>query len=269
MVKVFGGIIVFILLMGNSANAWQQTGKDAITSLKKLEAKTQMDVSYDDYLEQLATTKSKVNFFLESPEAKNKIKLAEAMKKALYHFDFAMLIWMRAKQRIDMESELSQTKHPDGWWPIKLIKGKKDTLEERQKLDRARSIGKSSYYLDKRNDFDILQRISSIYLNKSIITEEKYHINQLLPIMWRQASNEVKNATNAFYKKAEEVKEASSDKEIEGSGLIEEIYQVTEDTPVTQPKKSPRKVKSKPTKSPPAPPAPVKASIFPEIRDQD
>ena len=60
------------------------------------------------------------------------------------------------------------------------------------------------------------------YLNKYIITEQKTYIDELLPIIWHQASNEVKNANTAFNKQPRDVKKRVLDEEIEENGLIEE-----------------------------------------------
>jgi hypothetical protein len=245
MFQFFVVIFVFLLSMGNSASAWGQPGVDAITSLKRIEAKTHFNISYDDYSEELATTKSKVNLFLEGPDGKNKFELAEAMKKALDHYDFAILVWMRAKKRKDMGLELSQVKLSNKWRPIKKRKEEKE-IKELQEEERLMSIGKSPYYLDNGKDSDILEMISARYLNGLIIIQQRTHVDELLPIIWRQASNEVKNATTAFYKQPRDVKKTVLDEEIKENGLVEESGQVTEESPVPRLRKSRRKATKPP-----------------------
>jgi hypothetical protein len=266
--------------LGNPANAFEHPEMDPIKSLKILEAKTQNGASYDDYsfvyyLKELANTKSEVKFFMESSDAKNKFKLTEAMKKAIEHFDFAKLVWERAKKRKEMESELFQMNLSIKSGPFKKRKARKENLKKLQEEERLRSMGKSIYYLDKIKDFDILQRISTKYLNNSIITKQETHIDELLPIIWRQASIEVKNATTAFHKQTQNVKETDLDNK------IEENSRVTEDSPVILTKQT-KRTKRKAIKPPPAPPAleketpeplPVDGSVMrminPNIRDLD
>jgi hypothetical protein len=254
-------LVIFVLLfsVGNPASAWGQPGKDAIRSLKKLEAKTQFGISYDDYSEELASTKSEVNLFLAGPDAKNQFKLAGAMKKALEHYDFAMLVWERAKKRKDMDSELSKKERSHKWWPIKKVTGKKESREEQQEEEKLKSAGKSLYYLDKTKDFDILLTISARYLNTSKITKEKTYVDDLLPIIWRRASNEVNIATTAFYHKPRVAQET-----------VIEVEPPDEDLPAEEsPARRPRRHRPTATKPRPAPPAPVKAPVIPGGRDKD
>ncbi len=279
MIYFFAVIFCFFLSLGNSANAFGQPEMNAIKSLKILEAKTKIgawygDYSYDDYSEELANTKSEVKLFMESHDAKN-IKLTEAMKKAMGHYDFAKLVWERAKKRKEMESELFRIKYSIKRGPFKKRKVRKESLEKLHEETRLRSMGKSIYYLDKIKDIDILQRFSIRYLNKYIITKQETHIDELLPIIWRQASNEIKNATNAFHKQTQNMKEIDPDNKIEGNSLV------TEDSPVILTKKT-KRTKHKTIKPPPAPraleketpePLPVNGSVMrminPDIRDQD
>jgi hypothetical protein len=258
-------VIICILLfsVGSPANAWGQPGKDAISSLKRLSARTQFGISYDDYSKELASTKSQVNLFLEGHDAKNQFKLAEAMMKALEHYDFAMLVSERAKKRKDMESELLQMKRSNEWWPIKMIKGKKESREEReerQEEEKLKSMGKSLYYLDKTKDNDLLLTISAIYLNKSNISKQKTYVDEILPIIWHRASNQVKNATTYFLKQPRTVKETVLDEEPIDTDIT------TEDSPHRLRRRRSRPQASKP---PPAPPTPVKETIVPGVRDKD
>ncbi len=280
MIQFFVVIFCFFLSLGNSANAFGQPEMDTIKSLKILEAKTKIgasydDYSFDDYLEGLANTKAEVNLFMESPEANNKSELTESMKKAMEHYDFAKLVWERAKKRKEMELELFQMKLSIKKGPFKKRKARKESLNKLREETRLRTMGKSIYYLDKIKDIDILQRISTRYSNSFIITKQETHIDELLPIIWRQASHEVKNATTAFHKQTQNVKETDPDIK------IEEINLVTEDSPVILPKKT-KRTKRKAIKPPPAPPAleketpeplPVDGSVMrminPDIRDQD
>jgi hypothetical protein len=275
MIPFFAVILVLFLSLGISANALGQPDLDAIKSLKMIEAKAKVGASYDDYTEELATTKYKVNLFIQSTNAKNELKLTEAIKKAMEHYDFAKLVWERAKNRKEMESELYRIKTSLEWNPIKKRKAKIESRKELQEDEKLRSMGKSTYYLDKTKDSDILQRVSALYLNKFFITKQETYIDEILPIIWGQASNEIKNATSAFQKQSQALKEADSENKLEENSLV------TEDSPVRIPRRW-RRTRSKAIQPPPAPPAlgqetpePLPASgsvmrmVNPETRDQD
>jgi hypothetical protein len=269
-------ILVLVLSLGISAKALGQSEMDAIQSLKRIEARAKVGASYDDYIKELTTTKSRVNLFMQSPKAKNELKLTEAMKRAMEYYEFGKLVWERAKKRKESDQELYQKKYNSTWNPIKKRKARKEYFEDLQEEDRLRLMGKSIYYLDKTKDSDILQSISARYLNKFIITKEEIYIDELLPIIWRQASNEVKNATAAFHKQTQAVKEADPKDQIDENNLL------AEDSPVTRPKRWWRRSRREVMKPPHAPPAvgeespePLPASgsvmrmINPAIRDLD
>lgn len=271
----FLGVMFVFLSLGYAANAWAQSDMNAIKSLKFLEAQTKLGPSYDDYSKELAHTKSTVNFFKQSPDAKNKVKLTEAIKRALDHYEFAKLVWERAKKRSEMESELARMNPPLEGNPIKKRKARMESLKKLQEAERLRSMGKSAYYLDKIKDSDILQKISARYLNNFMITKQKTFVNEILPIIWRQASYEVKNAATAVRKEIQTVKETDSDDNLEEDILF------TEDRPAPQPTRA-RRIMRKAVKPPAAPPEPTKESsealpvagsvmpmISPGTKDQD
>ena len=252
MIQFFAVIFIFFLSWGISANAWGQPQVDAMESLKMMAVKAQMSTSYNHYAAELTTTKAKVDLFLKSPEAQNKGKLAEAMKKALGHYEFARLVWQRAKIRQETESGLSKIKHYAGWNPIKKRKEKKESLKEKkEEEERLRLLGKSVYYLDKVKDSDILQSMSARYLDKFIITKEEIHVDELLPIIWKQASHEVKNAAAVFQKQTQIAKET------DGEDIIEESSLIADYSPVRRPRRR-RQPRKREASQPPVAPLPAK-----------
>lgn len=273
--QLFAVILIFFLSLVISANALEQPDINAIKSLKKMETKAQMGASYNDYTNELADTKSKVDIFMQSPEAKNELNLVGAMKKAIEHYDFAKLVWERARNRKKMESESYPEKYARIWNPIKKRKARIESLKELEEDNRLRLMGKSTYYLDKVKDSDILQSMSARYLNKFIITKDEIYIDELLPIIWQRASNEFNNAAVAFHKQNQAVEETNVENIIENS-------LVTENMPVHRPRRWRKPKKSEVIKPPPAPltvqeeshePLPVSGSVMrminPAIHDQD
>jgi len=75
-----------------------QVARDSVLALKKLEARTQAGISYDDYLRALGDTKFAVNLFLDSQDSKKFSELAEAVRKAMSDYQFAGETW---KLRLD------------------------------------------------------------------------------------------------------------------------------------------------------------------------
>jgi hypothetical protein len=262
--------------LGISANAWGQPEMAALDSLKMLAIKAQEGASYNNYAQELATTKSKVKLFLKSPDAKNEMKLAQAMRKALEHYDFAMLVWQRARKRKELESESSRMNHYAGWNLIKKRKERKESLQEKEEEARLKSMGKSTYYLDKVKDSDILQTMSARYLNKFIITKDETPVDELLPVIWQRASHEVQNAAAAFQKQIQTVKKADVVNITEGDSLVTEIG------PDTRPRRRRYHKRREVIEPPPAPALvkeespeqlPVDGSVMrmvnPAIHDQD
>ena len=90
------------------------SAKEAIRALKKLEARCEAGISYKDYGPALGDAKFEVNLFLESAEARNKAKLAEAIEAVIGHYEFAATVWRRKVSDrfgnfIAINSELGQT----------------------------------------------------------------------------------------------------------------------------------------------------------------
>jgi uncharacterized protein YneF (UPF0154 family) len=77
-----------------------QTAKEAIKALKKLEAKTQVGISYQDYAPALGDALFEVKTFLESPDAAKMPQLSESLKKVMECYSYAKGfydIWVEVK----------------------------------------------------------------------------------------------------------------------------------------------------------------------------
>jgi hypothetical protein len=91
MTKILG--IALIILLGLSELALGQTAKDAFKSLKKVEAKIQSGISYQDYPQVLADAKIEVNMFLKGNEANKNPQVAKYIKTAIDYYIIANNIW--------------------------------------------------------------------------------------------------------------------------------------------------------------------------------
>lgn len=90
-------LMLFIVILSTitiiPSIAFGQSAKDAIRALKKLEARVEAGISYKDYAPALGDAKFEVNLFLESPEAKEKPRLSEAVAKTMGHYLIANSVW--------------------------------------------------------------------------------------------------------------------------------------------------------------------------------
>jgi hypothetical protein len=85
--------IAVIILLGLAELALGQTGMDAFKSLKKVEAKIESGVLYEDYPQVIADVKPKVDMFLKSSEAKTYPQFAYHVKTAMDYYITAGDIW--------------------------------------------------------------------------------------------------------------------------------------------------------------------------------
>ena len=84
LILIFTGFC-FIFTYAGLANAG--TEKDAITALKKLEARIEAGMSYRDYSPALGEAKFAVNMFLESADAKKNADLTSLIKGIMTHYE--------------------------------------------------------------------------------------------------------------------------------------------------------------------------------------
>jgi hypothetical protein len=100
LLKYLGGNIMrktfsmaLIILLGLTELALAQTANDVFKSLKKVEAKIEAGVSYQDYPQVLAKAKKEVSIFLESKEAKKNPQFANNIKTTMDYYMTANEIW--------------------------------------------------------------------------------------------------------------------------------------------------------------------------------
>jgi hypothetical protein len=85
------GLAIPILLTPCLSDA--QSAKEAFMALKKLEARTQVGVSYRDYSSALGEAKFPVNLFVESKEGRESIDLAKAIRKTFAIYSDALMVF--------------------------------------------------------------------------------------------------------------------------------------------------------------------------------
>lgn len=71
----------------------KQITKETLESLKKVEARLQVGIPYQEYTKLLGESLYQVNLFLESPESKQRPELTQSIKKVLSHHLMSKTIW--------------------------------------------------------------------------------------------------------------------------------------------------------------------------------
>ncbi len=99
MKKIMLVLLAMVMLFGMPHFIQAQSAKDAVRALQKLQARVEVGVIYRDYLPALGDAKFEVNLFLKSPEAKNKIELADAISTAMEYYETAGEIWKSSIQK--------------------------------------------------------------------------------------------------------------------------------------------------------------------------
>ena len=66
--------------------AFSQSSKSVVISLNKLESKTEIGISFQDYSRSLGDINYEVKTFLNSKESKTKPKLAESIQLVMTHY---------------------------------------------------------------------------------------------------------------------------------------------------------------------------------------
>jgi hypothetical protein len=91
--------VVCLILM--SGMAYAQSAKEAIKSLKRIEARADMGINYNEYVLAVADARVEVEMFLESSEAKQKQSLTNMIKKILEHYERVREVWKLKVSKVE------------------------------------------------------------------------------------------------------------------------------------------------------------------------
>ena len=160
MIALLTNAILFFVVFPSISSA--QLAKDAIMALKKLDARTDVGISYEQYSPALGEAKFTVNVYLESKEARNNQELKDAIVTAMRCFDDAKDYW-----EFEIKSD-----GIIGMWP--------DTLKRYPEAEKPIRNGGASV-----NRWPFGRRLQ---------------VKALLPIVWRHASIELDRATEILKK---------------------------------------------------------------------
>ncbi|MBM4273243.1 MAG: hypothetical protein FJ134_02110 [Deltaproteobacteria bacterium] len=93
MKKYWSIIIIIILFLSLSIYSHAESHKEAIKALKKLEAKIEMGVNYQKYVEVLGETNAEVKLFLESKSSKKYPDIVTSINKIMDNYKDAAKLW--------------------------------------------------------------------------------------------------------------------------------------------------------------------------------
>jgi hypothetical protein len=168
-------IVIVIGLTFTAITAFAQSAKDALMGLKKLEARCQSGISYQDYSNALADAKFPVNIYIQSNDAKKYPELTESINKSMQHYEFVNTLWHEK-----MSGKPGEALH-DG-----LI-------------------------LQKGEFGIVIQRLYSQTRTTKFLWATYYVFDSALPAIWGEASKELENTTK-LYAKVDENKSDDIDK---------------------------------------------------------
>jgi hypothetical protein len=159
------------MLLISSQHGYCQTANDAYLALKKMEAKTQVGITYRDYAPALAETKFEVERFLESKSAKKNPELSE-------HLDKALTLYIHAKDIFDLKMDGEKVFVDD-------IKGELVRKIYPKAISRPWQLGESLRKVARESGLPYDRRV--------------YNLSEVLSGLWGDASKEIKKSS--FYLK--------------------------------------------------------------------
>lgn len=93
MKKIVVPLLLLLSLFFIATAADAQSARDAIKALKRIEARVDMGINYNEYVLAVADARVEVEMYLESSEARQKQALTNSIKKILEHYETAREVW--------------------------------------------------------------------------------------------------------------------------------------------------------------------------------
>ena len=102
MKKILSIVIIVALCACLPSKSIASSVKDAYKSLKRVEASTEVGVTFPKYISGLVDAKVEVNIFLDNEKAKYNSDLVISMKKAMDHYLIAGQVWRKKFETLNM-----------------------------------------------------------------------------------------------------------------------------------------------------------------------
>lgn len=93
---IFLSLLILLFIVPAS---YAQSAREAVKALKRVEARVDMGISYNEYLLAVADARVEVQMYLESQEARQKVELTNLIKKILDHYETAREVWRNKVSR--------------------------------------------------------------------------------------------------------------------------------------------------------------------------
>jgi len=157
-----------------------QSARDAVKALKRIEARADMGISYNEYVLAVADARVEVQMYMESHEAKQKAALTDLIKKILEHYETAREVW---KNKVSRTQDLGTVfghliclnDEPEGARGRRLLK--QYPLAEKP-VDQGGALAKRAYKKDRC---------------------EEVLVDNLIFIIWQEASKDLLQATKMLF----------------------------------------------------------------------
>lgn len=170
--------VVCLILM--SGMAYAQSAKEAIKSLKRIEARADMGINYNEYVLAVADARVEVEMFLESAEAKQKQSLTNMIKKILEHYERVREVW---KLKVSKVEDLGTVfghliclrDDPEGAFGRRLLK---------QYPEANRPVDSKGALIVRSNKMEGCDEIL---------------VDNLIYIIWKEASRDLQQATRMLF----------------------------------------------------------------------
>lgn len=175
--------IIFVLLLLSlfivpAASA--QSARDTVKSLKRIEARVDMGINYNEYILAVADARVEVQMYLESHEAKQKAALTAMIKKILNHYETAREVWkIKVSKTEDIGTVFGHLiclrDDPEGALGRRLLK---QYPQADKPVDHGGALNTRAY---KKNGCD------------------EVLVDNLINIIWQEASKDLKQATRMLF----------------------------------------------------------------------
>lgn len=178
MKKIIFLSLLILLFIVPAADA--QSARDTVKALKRIEARADMGISYNEYVLAVADARVEVQMYLESHEAKQKAALTGLIKKILEHYETAREVW---KNKVSRTQDIGTVfghviclnDDPEGALGRRLLK--QYPLAEKP-VDQGGALAKRIYKKDRC---------------------EEVLVDNLIYIIWQEASKDLLQATRMLF----------------------------------------------------------------------
>lgn len=176
-------ICILTVFFGFISNLHAQTPQDAIKALKKLEAKAEVGMSYQKYLDALGDANAEVKVFIDSPSGKQNPQLTKSLNKVIDHYKDATELWKCLNDYPERAKYFN---------PQEYAYGQPDLKHENFVTTKDKMFRK---YPMAYENLKVYGREVEWHGRVSRITAKEISLDDFVRVIWNQASLELSKAT--------------------------------------------------------------------------